>query len=306
MSPTTCTGRALAVAALGLGLGACTELEKLDPDGGSGARIPDRVQTAFDVSCNIPGCHNSAAAGGLNLTATASPDIIGGQSTQSSLPLVELGNVDGSYLAIKMLPEVPEGVLRQGERMPLGGALDSEDNAIILGWIAGAELPGGGGEEDSTDDGADTDPTGEPEETSTGSTGGGGGIVACGLEDVAPDVASPFDIGDAATQIPTDVGAALEANCGCHEVSPDDVIEGAFPYQGMLHFSTIAEIQSDHMGRPVREVMLDRIDSTEPTRMPPTYYCDLGGGEVITAEDQELLVDWLTQGAPDAPNWNPG
>jgi hypothetical protein len=57
------------------------------------------------------------------------------------------------------------------------------------------------------------------------------------------------------------------------------------------------------MFRPVHERVLERVEVDAAAPMPPSYYCDLGDGSVITPADQQLLVDWLTAGAPDAPNW---
>lgn len=282
-------------------LGACTQLEPIDDGGAGAARIPDEVQRAFDDSCATAGCHDAASRqGGLDLSATAAPTIIGGASTQSELPLVELGNVEGSYLALKLLPEPPAGV-----RMPVGGDVEGIDNAIILGWIAGATLPGGGVEGTTGGAGETTESTATAtrgEDESTGSS-----MQLCGLDDVAPGVQSPFDIGTAAGQIPPDVGEALSNNCGCHEVDPTDLVMGAFPYTGMLHFSTIAEVQGEYpvgdMTRPVIDALLERLHSDAPNPMPPPYYCDLGDGTVITDDDRQLLVDWLMAGAPDAPSW---
>ena len=298
--------RSTGFAFVGLALGAsgCNELQKIDDGGSSAAGIPDEVQRVFDERCNTAGCHDAARAGGLELTADAAPEIIGGGSVQSSLPLVDLGNVQGSYLAIKLLPD---SELLQGAPMPLGASLDDAavaiDSAIILGWIAGASLPGGG-------DGADTEgaeTTGDGMESSgDGMETTGSDVALCSLEVIAPGEANPFDIGMDAGQIPPDVGAALTANCGCHEVDSGAVIEGAPPYGGQVSFSTIAELQADYMGRPVYEVVQERLESEDFSQMPPNYYCDLGDGTPITAEDQMLLIEWLMAGAPDAPSWNPG
>lgn len=291
--------RIASTVALGLWLPGCTQVEKLDDDGGNDVGIPTEVQRAFDESCAIPGCHDSASRqGGLDLSPTGSPGIIGGTSSQSTLPLVELGNVQGSYLALKLLPNPPSGTPMPPVAVP---GVDNETNvAIILGWIAGAQLPGGG-------EGGST--TSEPVESTTDdppaedSTTGSSDAMLCGLADVAPEAPNPFDIGMAAGQIPPDAGAALANNCGCHEVDPEQLIMGAFPYGGMVHFSTIAELQSDYMGTPVHEIVLERVQSEQPNRMPPPYYCDLGDGSVITEADRQLLIDWLTAGAPDAATW---
>jgi hypothetical protein len=284
----------------GLLLAGCPQIEKTDDDGPGEAGVPTEVQRAFNESCAITACHDSTnRQAGLDLSSTGSPNIIGGMSSQSTLPLVELGNVQGSYLALKLLPNPPSGT-----PMPPVDLPDTDDPtnvAIILGWIAGAQLPGGGGSEG----GSTTD---EPPAESSGSaegesSSGGSDAMLCGLADVAPEAPNPFDIGMAAGQIPPDVGAALVNNCGCHEVDSADLIMGAFPYAGMVHFSTIAEIRSDYMGRPVHEIVLERVQSEQPNRMPPPYYCDLGDGSVITDADRQLLIDWLTAEAPDGATW---
>jgi hypothetical protein len=284
--------RIACIAVLGLVLPGCPQLETIDDGGGAGATVPAEVQRAFDDSCNLAGCHDaSSIAGGLDLSAEASAGIIGGPSDASPLPLVELGNVQGSWLAIKLLPNPPVGV-----QMPFGGDLQGVDNAIILGWIAGAQLPGGG---DAGNESSTTDPPAESSGSGEG-TSGGAEIVLCSLEQVAPTAPNPYDIGTNVDQIPPDIGAALSNNCGCHGV--DEVIEEATAqrYQGMLRFFTIAEIQADYFDIPVRQRMLERLES-ELSPMPPTYCDPLGDGTTITTADRQLLIDWLNAGAPGSP-----
>jgi hypothetical protein len=112
--------------------------------------IPPTVQEAFDRACAYDGCHDAVTqAGDLSLVAQDAPAIIGAPSVQSELPMVEMGSVEGSYLAIKMLPEenLPPGVERVGTLMPPAPTDEElEDMALIIGWIAGAELPADGGE----------------------------------------------------------------------------------------------------------------------------------------------------------------
>lgn len=277
-------------ATLLLGTGACTQLEKID-DGGDGATIPTEVQRAFDDSCAIAGCHDAATrAQGLELTAGASASIIGRSASQvPSLPLVELGNVEGSYMAVKILEEMPPSGTRMPPTRPPG-----PDEAIILGWIAGVALPGGG----DMESGGDTSTTG-PDDPSESGESTGPTVLLCGLEDVAPGQPNPFDIGTAAGQIPEDVGAVLTNNCGCHEVDPMGV---SYPYTGMLHFSTIDEVQGDYNGAPAYELLLSRVQN-ETIPMPPLGFCNVGDGTTITEDDRTLLVDWLMAGAPDAANW---
>lgn len=289
--------------AAGLVLPACTQIEKVE-GGMSGGSVPTEVQRAFNESCALGGCHDAASRqAGLDLSASGSPAIIGGMSSQSDLPLVELGNVQGSYLALKMLPSPPSGSL-----MPIGEppGVDNPTNiAIILGWIAGATLPGGGG---GGSDGGST--TADPTTAGTAdASSGGDSTQLCGVADVAPSAPNPFDSGTAAGQIPSDVGQVLSNNCGCHETDPADLTMGAPPYGGLVHFSTLEEIQGDYMvgmtPRPVVEALLERVQDEGALRMPPAYFCDLGDGSTILDADRQLLIDWLMAGAPDAPTWMP-
>lgn len=128
------------IATLGLACDVVPLDEEPSDDG-----LPFDVQRAFDASCAVSGCHaGSVPAGGLSLEAGQSQNAIGGSSSNSSLPLIELGNIEGSYLALKMLP--PElrpasAGLVSGDQMPVGGG-DAIANAIIMAWLAGGDVTG--------------------------------------------------------------------------------------------------------------------------------------------------------------------
>ncbi len=135
------TATAILVCAAHVASGACG-LEVLELDDEPKAKVPEAVQEVFDRNCGNAGCHGSAPAEGLSLLAGDSNDIIGGPSEQSDLPMVEIGSIEGSYLAIKLLPDdgLPEGVEREGRQMPLTPLAEPTDMAVILGWIAGAPV----------------------------------------------------------------------------------------------------------------------------------------------------------------------
>lgn len=128
-----------AVSCIGL---ACDVVPAEGGDGGDG--VPVDVEDAFEAACAVSGCHSgSAPTGGLSLERGQIANLIGGSSGSSDLPLVEIGNIDGSYLALKMLPaeQRPAQVDVAGEQMPLGGG-SATANAIILAWVAGADVEG--------------------------------------------------------------------------------------------------------------------------------------------------------------------
>jgi hypothetical protein len=120
-------------------VGCILDLGEADPEDG----VPPRVQEAFDRNCAVSGCHDSTASGGLNLLREESASIIDGETPNSEIPLVALGDVQGSYLALKLLASAPDSDGIVGDPMPRGGGGDPADIAIILGWIAGANLPSG-------------------------------------------------------------------------------------------------------------------------------------------------------------------
>jgi len=109
-------------------------------------QIPKEVQMAFDRSCASVGCH---ASGGQKpfLDSGNSSRIIGGSSQGSDLKLVVLGDVEKSYLALKMLaPDMlPQGAMIQGGSMPPSKMGHTEaDVKAILDWIESGEMADSG------------------------------------------------------------------------------------------------------------------------------------------------------------------
>lgn len=286
----------LATAAALLCAPGCVQVEKVTGDNASTSdTVPDEVQRVFDDRCAVSGCHDGTTS--PDLRAAASNGIIDGSSDTSPLSMVELGNVSGSYLAVKMLAAPPPGVERVGGRMPQGGDFSDEallvDMSIVIGWIAGAELGGGddGGNDDVADDGMDD----------------GSNAQGCSIFEVAPGVGSPVQAGTDANTLPTEIGTVLDLNCGCHYAT--DLVNNAPAYTGPVNFRTHGEFQATYAGSTpayaglrTYDAVLDRV-ADESNPMPPTYYCMLEGGGVITDADRTLLIDWLVAGAPDAPTW---
>ena len=115
----------------GLWLGpAQAEAPKFDTD----------IQPIFDANCVA--CHQTGAAQqGLILESGISYDaLVGRDSRQSKLHLVEPGDPQTSYLLTK-ITGTQALVGGKGARMPLGGELDAASIELIRSWIlAGAKL----------------------------------------------------------------------------------------------------------------------------------------------------------------------
>jgi hypothetical protein len=280
----------------------CPAVEPIDDDSGNGG-IPTEIQRIFDESCGTAEgtCHASGNPI-LALDAGSSAAILNASSGQAPLPLVELGNVSGSYLAIKVLPDHPQ---RVNSLMPPPGTayeLSDEDRATLVGWIGGAPLPGGGTDAmQDTDDTTGDDTTGEDTEQE---------IVqqSCDLSDIAPDAPDPVQVGTGAEQIPPDIGSALTRNCGCHYA--EGPYEGGptlagYPPTGLLDMTSWAGFQAEQMfplceSDVAHECVRERLDHALP--MPPTS-CVLEDGSRISDADFELLDAWLAASAPDGATW---
>jgi hypothetical protein len=275
--------------------------------------IPEAVQRAFDASCVADGCHDAASrAEGLSLEATDSVRIVGGTSRQSELPLVQVGDLGGSYLAIKLLPDaqLPVGAVRFEDRMPRDGLEpdDVEHVNTVLAWIAGygpsgsegGELTSTGptmvGSSGGTGDGSGSSTTGsDPTDPGpTTNTGGGPSHPACSVETVTGGVVSePLDKGDEAGKIPLLVGTILEERCGCHTLA-DRTLNVEYP--ALLPPVETLLLDYGDLSRPVGgttlgELMEEAVLVT--LSMPP------GSCPAIPEDDRAVLEQWFLDGRPD-------
>ncbi len=149
--------RAFDRALLGL-LALLPACEQLTPIGaGTDACVPAEVQAAFDRSCGGGSCHTDGGkAGGLALGNGEAAAAIDRASVGSALPLIAIGDTQGSYLAQKMVSDPATPIT--GERMPVGFQATNADQVAdmntILGWIAGGAYADCGA---GTDTGPGTD-----------------------------------------------------------------------------------------------------------------------------------------------------
>lgn len=277
------------------------------------AEIPEAVQRAFDASCVADGCHDAASrAEGLSLAAGDSHRIVGKDSWQSELPLVTLGDLGQSYLAIKLLPDdqLPVGAVRFEDRMPKDGPEpdDVEPVNVILAWIAGYGPSGseGGaltstgttasGSSGGTGDASGSGTTGsDPTDSGpTTNTGGGTTHPACSVETVTDGaVSDPLDKGDAAGKIPLMVGVVLEERCGCHTLADPglNVEYPALEPPAETLWLDYGDLSRSVGGTTLGELMEEAVFVT--LSMPP------GSCPAIPDDDRALLEQWFLDGRPD-------
>lgn len=259
----------MSLLALAPGCGGLTALET--DGGGGGGSVPPAVREAFAESCAGAGCHDGATrAGGLSL-ADADLDGIVGAPSSGTVPMVTLGDVHQSYLAIKMLPDnvlSENGLMRTGGRMPITGDFQNPNNATILAWVAGAEFPGDTGTSGST--------------TDTGGTTDG--MVTFGA----------------------DIWPLLMAKCSCHSNggTPNDAANGALVF-------TMADAYDALVGAPSVDVpSMNQVEPGDPSESYLWHkvagtQASVGGagmqmplGVPLSADDQALIEDWIIAGAP--------
>lgn len=270
-----------ALTALALVIPACGGVEPIGGTGESGGdEVPAEVVAAFEGSCALGGCHDATTRqGGLSLAAADLPSIIGAPSSGSPLPLVVLGDVQGSYVAVKMLPDdilSTFGLERTGARMPTTGDFTSPNNATILAWIAGAEFEGGGGETD----------TGESEsESETGET------------DTTTDGMVTFD---------ADIFPILMMKCSCHVSDPNMALNGNFSFTNDATMAYDIMVDQPSLGLPAMNFITpgDPDNSYFLHKMKGTQ-ADVGGagglmplGQSMPIPETQTIEDWIVAGAP--------
>lgn len=243
------------VVALVIGCGTVVRVGDADAD-----CVPPTVQAAFDRSCALSGCHDASGGGaGLVLDASASAGVIGRAASQKTLPLVVIGDPQGSYLAHKLVADPPEPIVNA--RMPIGFDVANEaqtaDVATILAWIAGAPFAGCAAGESST--GADA--------SSDGSSGGDTGTTP-------------------AADLPCEIDELLAQRCrSCHSDPPLGAPMPLVTREDLLAPSTVDATQSF-----ADRALVRMRDAALP--MPP-----MPGSPVPSAEIA-MLEAWLADGAP--------
>ncbi|MBC8069454.1 MAG: hypothetical protein IAG13_14050, partial [Deltaproteobacteria bacterium] len=249
--------------------------------------MPAPVQAVFDRRCNMPGCHGEQPTPSvpLSLLAGNSGSIIGQTASQSPLPLVEPGSVDNSYLAHKIMATPPTPIAMT--RMPQGVSFDDAelqaDLALVVGWIEGADLGAcGGGTDSGSDTSASTTATTMTTEASSDSSTGEPEPALCGIEDLKPGAPNPIVAGDAAGQIPTEIGEILADNCGCHYADAPFSRDALSDYTGMAPMATLEDWQGpNYAGSPTTVIAVSEayIANDGPGGMPPVFgQCDIGDG----------------------------
>jgi hypothetical protein len=205
-------------------------------------------------------------------------------------------------MAVKIMEPKPEGAPdRIGALMPTPPGMISEaDRALLIGWMAGAEIEAcvGGS---AGDDGAMTT-TGSVDPTAADGTTGPAGAMSCATADVVTEGEKTIDAGMGAGQIPPDIAGVLDSNCGCHYGTMSSVY---IAYAGLLDMTTLAGFQADPIsGMPAIDGILLRLDHATPTlHMPPIDFCSTEDGDPMLPADYDLLKAWLEAGVPDGATW---
>ena len=105
-----------------LGLAGCNQLEKIgDTDSGGGSTVPTEVRVAFEESCGKVGCH---VAGGTAPTLTG-----GSLDALVGTEYVTIGDIAGSLIAVKMLPDATLAAFADHGQVRAGSVTEDVDAA---------------------------------------------------------------------------------------------------------------------------------------------------------------------------------
>lgn len=254
----------LASVVLPLGCG----LEEIT-DGGTDNAIPAEVQAALDESCATSNACHAGNPALVELSASGSAALLDTNSPSGD-PYVDFGNIEGSYLARKML-----GTNITGAKMPLNeqSPNDALNVALILGWIAGAEFPDGGGESGTDTSGEDTT-TGVEEE--------------CYATPPIP----------AAPSFEADVWPTFEARClgsGCHDTVNPQMPDAAGAYANLVDIASSATMNYVTADIPDESYLWHKLASTQAAAGGGGATMPFGGS-MCTAELQTIYA-WILSGA---------
>lgn len=275
--------------------------------------LPCEVQRVFEESCALSACHDGtfppdlrpgAAAGSVDSTSVA------------GIPYVDIGNLAGSYMAVKIMEEPPEGApARAGVLMPSPpGMITDADRALLVGWMSGADLEicggggsgGSGGSDVAGDDGMPS--SGDP--TAADGTTAAPEAVACGIDDVDNGgMIATIDAGDGVGQIPTEIGDILAGNCGCHYSSMIMTPPFAsYPPTFLLDMTTLdafsQEIDAD--GTIASVDVRERLLGENGVPIMPSPPCSTAEGEAMDPALRDTLIAWIDAGLPDGATWTGG
>jgi len=91
------------------------------------------IQPIWEASCGV-GCHTGGSASGDLALDDGYAATVGVESTVAGVKLVEPGDLDNSYLWLK-IDGTHEDIGGEGSSMPLGERLSDPDEALVRAWI---------------------------------------------------------------------------------------------------------------------------------------------------------------------------
>ena len=272
-------GRMSLLAVLAVLAPACNQLTALDESdsvSGGSTTVPQAVLDAFQNSCALgTACHG---AGGQTpaLEAANIGALIGTQ-------YVNIGDVQGSYIAVKMLSQgVLDnlGAMRVGARMPLGFDYAAGDpttlanTEVILAWIAGADFPGGAGDSST---GAATDSGMTTGDMTTGA-------VEASFANVRTMLFKPA--------------------CSCHQSAPN-AGNGNLELSDAVAYANIVDQPSGDLPSMPYVTPMDPSKSYLYLKLTGEHLAAGGKGSkmplgpALSDAQMTLIADWITAGAPE-------